>query len=144
MKNYQKAKNCYKKLLTQIAYRGKKRITCFQIKDTSKFDSQHDLVYHAKCPSELCDKNYIGKSGRPIAERVKDHNGKDHKSYILKHSFETGHEHVTSPDFSISSKNFNGNKRKQKITGSLVIKQLLSTLNIHDKSVPMKISLNMS
>ena len=101
--------NFYQKLLTQIAYRGKKRITCFQIKDTSKFDSQHDLVYHAKCPSELCDKNYIGKSGRPIAERVKDH-----KSYILKHSFETGHKHVTSPDFSITLKNFNGNRKKQK------------------------------
>ena len=123
MKNYQKAKNCYKKLLTKIAYRGRRLSTCFQTKDTTEFHHQHDLVHHAKCPSELCGKNYIGKSGRRIAERVKDHNGKDHKSYILKHSFETGHENVTSPDFSINSKNFNGNKRKQKITGSLVIKQ---------------------
>ena len=40
----------------------------FQIKDKSKFDHQHDLVYHAKCPSELCDKNYIGESGRRITE----------------------------------------------------------------------------
>ena len=43
-------------------------------------------MYHEKCPSELCDKNYIGGSGQGILESVKDHNGRDHKSYILKHS----------------------------------------------------------
>ena len=48
---------------TQIMYTGRKLSTCFQIKDKSKFDHQHDLVYHAKCPSELCNKNYIGESG---------------------------------------------------------------------------------
>ena len=66
----------------QIAYTGRKLSTCFQIKDKSKFDNQNDLVYHANCPSELCDKNYIGESHRHIAERVKDHNGRDHKSHI--------------------------------------------------------------
>ena len=115
---------------TQIAYTGKKLSTCFQIKDKSKFDHQRDLVYHAKCPSELCDENYIGECGRRMAERVKDHNRRDHKSYILKHSLETGHEHVIS-------RNFNGNKRKRKIAESLLIKQLRPTLNIHNKSVPL-------
>ena len=33
----------------QVAYTGRKLSTCFQIKDKSKFDHQHDLVYHAKC-----------------------------------------------------------------------------------------------
>ena len=47
---------------TQIMYTGSKLSTCFQIKDKSKFDHKHDLVYHAKCPSELCNKNYIGQS----------------------------------------------------------------------------------
>ena len=78
---------------TQITYTGIELSTCFQIKDKSNFDHQHDLVYHAKCPIEFCDENYIGESGRRIAERVKDHNGRDHKSHILKHSLEIGHEH---------------------------------------------------
>ena len=26
-------------------------------------------MYHAKCPRELCDENYVGESGRRIAER---------------------------------------------------------------------------
>ena len=123
---------------TQIAQKGRKLSTCFQIKNKSKFDHHHDFEYHAKFPSELCDKNYIGESGRRIAERIKDHNGRGHKLRILKHSLETGHKHVKSSDFSIISKNFNGNKRKQKITESLLIKQLRPTLNIDDKSVPLK------
>ena len=96
-------------------------------------------MYHARCPSELCDENYIGESGRRIAERVEDHNGRDHKSDILKHSLETGHEHVKSSDFSFIFKIFSGNKRKPKIVELLLIKQLLPTLNIHDKSVPLKL-----
>ena len=63
-------------------------------------------MYHATCPSELYDENYIGETCPPIAERVKDH-----KSHILKHS-----------PFSIISKNFYKNKRKEKIYESLLIK----------------------
>ena len=59
---------------TQIIYTRRKLSTCFQIKDKSKFDQQYDLVYNAKCPSELCDENYVSESGRRITERVKDHN----------------------------------------------------------------------
>ena len=69
-------------------------------------------MYHAKCPSELCDENYVDESGRRIAERVKDHNETDHKSHILKHSLQTEYEPVKSFDLSIIYKNFNGNKRK--------------------------------
>ena len=44
-------------------------------------------MYHAKYPSELCDENYVDENARRIAERVKDHNGRDDKLHILKHSF---------------------------------------------------------
>ena len=64
------------------------------------------------CSCELCYENYIGKSDRRNAERVKDHDERDRKSKTLKHSLETGLEHVTSFDFSIISKNFNRTKRK--------------------------------
>ena len=96
-------------------------------------------MYHAKCSNELCDKNYVGESGRRITERVKGLNGRDHKLHILKHSLKTGYELVISSDFSIISKNFNGNKQKWKIAESLLIKHLRLTLNIHDKSVPLKL-----
>ena len=124
---------------SQIEYTGRKFSTCFQIKDKIRFDQHHDSVFHAKCPSELCHINYIVESDTRITERIKDHNGRDHKLHILKHSLETGHEHVTSSDFSVISKNFNGNKRKRKFTESLLIKQLRPTFNIQDKSVPLKL-----
>ena len=112
---------------------GLNSVPVFKLKDKSKFDYQHDLVYHAKCPSELCDENYIGESGRRIAERVKDHNGRDHKSHILKDSLETGHGHVISSDISIIFKNFNGNKRKRKMVQSLLIKQLSKQISMIDQ-----------
>ena len=68
---------------TQMGYTGIKLSTCFEIEDRNKFDQQHDLLYGAKCPSELCDKNCIGESGRRIAEKVKYYNGRDHKWYTL-------------------------------------------------------------
>ena len=61
-------------------------------------------MYDAKCPSELCDENYIDKSGRRIAERKKDHNRRDHKLHILKQMLETEHELVTSSGVRIISK----------------------------------------
>ena len=61
-------------------------------------------MYDAKCPSELCDENYIDKSGRRIAEREKDHNRRDHKLHILKQMLETEHELVTSSGVRIISK----------------------------------------
>ena len=96
-------------------------------------------MYHAKCPGELCDENYVGESRTCIAERVKEHNGRDQKSHKFKHSRETGHERVKSSDFSIIYKNFNGNKRKRRIAESLLIKQLRTVLNINGKSVPLKL-----
>ena len=43
-------------------------------------------MYHAKYHE--CDENYIEEVGRRLGHRVYDHNGKDHKSHMLKHSLE--------------------------------------------------------
>ena len=80
---------------TQVAYTGKKLSTCFNVKDQSTFAHPHDVVYYADCPNEKCRENYIGESGRRISERIKDHNGRDLKSHILRHSVESGHANVS-------------------------------------------------
>ena len=64
---------------TQGTYTGQKLSTCFNVKDQSKLDHQHDLVYYADCPNETCREIYIGESGCRISERIKDHNGRDFK-----------------------------------------------------------------
>ena len=49
---------------TQVVYTVKKLSTCFNAKDQSKFDHQHDVVYYAHCPNETYRENYIGESSR--------------------------------------------------------------------------------
>ena len=76
-------------LKTCTAYSGTKLSSKFQLKDQTKKDHQHDVVYYAKCPEEQCTEDYTGETGRPLIERVKDHSGKDSKSHLLKHEKET-------------------------------------------------------
>ena len=121
---------------TQVAYTGKKLSTCFNVKDQSKFEHQHDVVYYADCPNEKCRENYIDESGRRMSERIKDHNGRDLKSHILRNSVESGHAKVSY--FKIIAKNFNNNHWKRKIAESLLIKEKRPGLNTQNKSVPLQ------
>ena len=56
---------------TQVAYTGKKLSTCFNVKDQSKFEHQHDVVYYVDCPNGKCRENCISESGRRISELMK-------------------------------------------------------------------------
>ena len=51
----------------------------FQLKDQTKKDHQHNVVYYVKCPNEQCTEDYTGETGRRLIEHVKDHSGKDLK-----------------------------------------------------------------
>ena len=93
---------CTVKTLT--AYSGTKLSSEFQLKDHTKKDHQHDVVYYAKCPEEQCTEDYTGETGRRLIERVKDHSGKDSKSHLFKHAMETNHKTVTLDDFKIIGK----------------------------------------
>ena len=54
------------------------------MKDKTEKEHQHDIVYHVNCPEESCENSYIGKSGRSVVEKVKDHKGRDNKFNFLK------------------------------------------------------------
>ena len=127
------------KINTQVAYTGKKISTRFNVKDESKFEHQHYVVYYADCPNEKCRENYIGESSRRISERIKDHNGRDLKSHIWRHSVESGHANVGYEAFKIIAKNFNNNHQKRTIAEPLLINEKGPTLNTHNKSVPLKL-----
>ena len=79
----------------QTAFSGKRLSSCFKTKDRSKFEHQHDIIYQEKCSVENCSDDYIGESLRRIIKRVKDHAGRDTKSYVLKRSSEKEHAGVT-------------------------------------------------
>ena len=82
----------------------KKNTSRFQLKDQTKEDHQHDVIYYAKCSEERCTEDYTGERGRRLIERVKDHSSKDLKSYLIKDSVETNHKMVTLYDFKIIGK----------------------------------------
>ena len=80
------------------------------------------------------------KRYRQITERIKDHNGRDHTSHVLKHSIEKSHKNVNTVDFKkIIDKNFHNNKRKRKTAEALWIKDLRPPLNTQEKSIPFKL-----
>ena len=53
---------------TKVVYTGTKLSSNFQIKDKTKFNQKHDLVYYVKCPE--CQEDYIGEIGRRLHERI--------------------------------------------------------------------------
>ena len=55
------------------------------------------------------------------------------------HSVEFGHANFSYDYFKIIAKNFNNNSWKSKIAESLLIKETQPMLNMHEKSVPLKL-----
>ena len=91
------------------------------------------------CKLKPCRANYVGETGRRIIDRIKDHNGRDHATHIVKHNIETSPTDVNTANFKIIDMNFSNNKRKRKIAESLWIKDLRHTLNVQEKSIPLKL-----
>ena len=50
-----------------------------------------------------------------------------------------GTSDVNTANFNITDMNFSNNKRKRKIAESLWIKDLRPTLNVQEKSIPLKL-----
>ena len=57
----------------------------------------------------------------------------------MKHDTETSHTDVNTANFKIIDMNFSNNKRKRKTAESLWIEDLRPTLNVHEKSIPLKL-----
>ena len=62
------------------------------------------------------------ESGRRVMERVKDHNGRNKSSHMLRHSIEKNHTEVMMNDFKVIGRNYRNNVRKQKIAEALLIR----------------------
>ena len=68
----------------QTAFIGKRWSSCFKTKDRTKFEHQHNIVYQVKCTAGNCLDDNLGESARHIIKWVKDHDGRDTKSHVLK------------------------------------------------------------
>ena len=124
---------------TQVSFTGNKLSSCFSIKDKTKFEHRLGVIYLRTCPERMCNNNYIGEAKYRIFKRVKDHNGRDFNSHLLKHALQKNHQHVSEKDFKIIGNDFWGNNNKRKVAEALLIPEIKPTLNIQNQSVPLQL-----
>ena len=98
-----------------VSSTGKKRNVCFNLKDETVFNHEHDIVYYAKCPEESCPHDYVGESGG-VLERVKDHNGRETSYHIFKHCVAANYQIFSCDDLELLveiTEAINGNGKLQ-------------------------------
>ena len=81
----------------------------------------------------------MGEAKQRISERVKDQNDRNFKSQLLKHALGNNHHYVSEKDFKIIGNGFRGNRKKTKVAGALLIREIKPALNIQDQSVPLQL-----
>ena len=88
---------------TQVTYTGQKLNTQFNVKDRTKFEHKHDVIYFGKRPDRtaLVIINYLGESARRISDRIIDHGGRDEKSHLFRHAVVNEHDNASYDDFKI-------------------------------------------
>ena len=111
---------------TCITYEGTKLSTQFPVKDRTKFEHRHNVVYFSRCPNATCNDTYVGETDRRIKERIMDHNKRNKSSHLLKHARDI----------------LNGNYKssvKTKISEVLYIRTLKPSLNVKEKSIRLEL-----
>ena len=116
------------KEIPKVIYTGTKSGTHFNIKDKTKTEHKHNLVYKVTCPNPTCNDSYIGKTARRLNERVKEHDGPDNKSHFHHHTTIWQHKEVSIKNFTIISNN-QKNYKKRKINEALKIIKQKPSLN---------------
>ena len=122
-----------------IAFTGTNLSSNFNVKDPVPFTEKHDAIYRSVCATESCIDSYAGECTRRLYERVKDHNGCDYSSYLVKHAGETGHLPEDTANFEVIGCGYWNNARSRKVAKALLVKKLKPTLNIQEKSVLLKL-----
>ena len=117
---------------SRITYTGRKLGTNSQVKDLTKNQDEHDLIYYSKCPNPNCNEDYLGETGWIRIKRTADHCGKDKQSHLLKHALISNN---TVVDLKVIDKNNHRSKCKKKISEALYIKQYRPSLNAQEHSV---------
>ena len=122
-----------------IVFTGTKLSSNFNVKDPVPFTEKHDVIYRSVCATERCNEDYVGEYARRLYERVKEHNGRDNSSHLVKHAGETGNLPVDTANFEVIGSGYRNNARRSIIAEALLVKKLKPTLNIQEKSVPLKL-----
>ena len=126
---YQVLKKGQEDVNIQVVYQAKKLGSNFPVKDKTKIQHMHNVVYHAKCPNKKCKSHYNGQTKCRVGKRTMQHNKTDKNSHLLKHAKATRHRRVWLEDFKIIGSGYKSNF-KRRISESLFIKKLKPDLNV--------------
>jgi len=126
------------KTVTRVIYDGCKIGSRFSLKDSTKREHQHNLVYEITCPAIDCDATYIGETGRRLSERVKEHGSEKGGTHVSQHSIKFGHQPVSMEHVRILS-TLRAGIRGRKTIESLHIKQRRPNINKQEASLPLKL-----
>ena len=123
-----KMKNQLKKSIpsnvkTCITYKGTKLSSQFSMKDRSRFDHRHNIVYFSCCLNVNCNETYVGETDSRIKERIIDHNKRGKTSHLQKHVRESQHTHVWKDHFEMLNGNYKSSIKRM-ISEALYIKTL--------------------
>ena len=121
-----------------IVFTGTKLSSDFNVKDPVTFTEKHDIIYRSVCATERCNEDYVGVCARRLYERVKHHNGHNHLSHLVKHAVEDWSPTVDTANFEVIGSRYCNNACWREIVEALLVKKLKPTLNIQEKSVPLK------
>jgi len=117
--------NCLKRLITRsipsnvkfnCIYKASKLASYFSVKDKTKLQHRHNIIYRVSCPEKECESTYVGESARHLQERVTDHNTRDKKSSVLKHCQLTGHHRPGLQEFKIIGANYSHYFKRKLLT----------------------------
>ena len=106
-----------------VVYKAMKLGSKFQIKDKTKKEYMHNVVYHTKCPAKKCKSHYGGQTKCRIGKRALQRNKLDKNSHLLKHANKTKHKRIWLEDFKIIGSGYR-NDFKRRISESLHVKEL--------------------
>ena len=79
-------------IVPKVVFTSSKRSSKFQVKDTTIFSHNRDIICNGNCPGNGCPDNYVENTARKTSERVLGHTGKYVNSHLYKHTVETGHQ----------------------------------------------------
>ena len=109
--------------ITRVTYSGTRLSSEFtKVIDKIVKEHQHDIAYCVKCSENQCSEDINGETAQGLPERVRDHNGINDKSHLVKHAIEKSHKYLKIEVLNIIGKSDRNNTFKRKVADSLSIK----------------------
>ena len=122
-----------KVITLQPVYKATRLSTQFKLKDQTKIQHKHNVVYHARCPNRKCTSHYGGQTKCRMEKRASQHHGRDKNSHLALHAEKTKHKRVALDNFKIIGQGYRSDFTRR-ISESLFIKKLKPDLNIQKDS----------